>query len=101
MVAPGVTVTGALVPPGVRLITGEVPPGVTVGDRAPLAPLSFNWGIPGIVGAPGAGASTLGFGGPSTSMVGSLAAIHSRRDSLCGMKALSALTPANLAGRPS
>lgn len=74
MEAPGVTVIGVEVPPGVRLMTGEfAPSGPTVADR-PLGPLMLKFGIPGIFCA--AAGSTLGFGGPSTSLVGSLAAIH-------------------------
>lgn len=74
--APGVTVIGAEGFPGVRLITSEVAPPapVTVGDK-PLGPPILNCGMPGMFGIP-VGASTLGFGGPSTSLVGNLAAIH-------------------------
>ena len=85
MLAPGVTVIGAEVaPPGVRLMTGEaLAPGglgAMVGEIPPVALVAFslNWGIPGV----GAGAAgSFGFGGPSTSFVGSLAAIHFVRTS--------------------
>lgn len=75
MEAPGVTVIGVEAPPGVRLMTGEfAPSGPTVADR-PLGPLMLKFGMPGMF-IPVAGGATLGFGGPSTSLVGSLAAIH-------------------------
>ena len=76
LAVPGVMAIGAeVLPPGVRLMTCEVaPPGtVTVGDR-PGGLLKLKFGMPGMFGA--AAGSTLGFGGPSTSFVGSLAVIH-------------------------
>ena len=100
--AAGETLTGAEVAEaGVRLITGPgAPAGWTVGARAlPLAEFSLMTGAPGAAAA--GFASTLGLGGPSTSLVGSLAAIHSRRDSAWLRKGLSAPLEANLAIRPS